>query len=227
MRRRLRTVSTAFACTALAAIVAAQQPVLDLTQRPANVAEVERPAVKGVVPGTPEVVRGGTAGESRPAVGLSVVLKLDQTMYRWDDPFLYELELVNSSNASILVPWSLDHPGRPTSERAARGAGYRQMSVSLNVVAGDDLLLIADTPERIVAFTSQPDTVKTLAPGDRVVIRGKGRWRLLSETPAAHALAAQLPRDVSVKAVVSLSDRPTIQGPQGSSTPVQVLLQPR
>ena len=118
--RHLSAVSTIFACMALAAVVVAQQPVLDLTQRPAAVAEVERPAVNGVVPGTPEVVAGGTAGEPRPTVGLSVVLNLDQTVYRWDEPFLYELELVNSSHASILVPWSLDRPVRPTSEKAAQ-----------------------------------------------------------------------------------------------------------
>lgn len=224
---RLRMASTSCACIAFAGVTIAQQPVLDLTQRPAAVAEVERPAVRGVVPGTPEVVAGGTAGERRPDVGLSVTLKLDQTIYRWEEPFFYELELVNTSDVSILVPWSLDHPENPTPETEARDAGYRKMRVSLNVVVGDSLWLIADTPERIIGFTSQPNSVRAMKPGDRVVIRGKGRWRLLSETPAANALAAQLPQDVSVRATVALSDRPTIPGPQTSSTAVRVSLQPR
>ena len=101
------------------------------------------------------------------------------------------------------------------------------MSVSLQVVAGDDLLLIADTPERIVGFTSQPDTVKTLAPGDRVVIRGKGRWRLLSETPAAvHARRTAPARRVGQSRRIAIRP-PHDPRPAGISTPVQVLLQPR
>ncbi len=225
---RIKSLTIAAALIASDLGVAAQTPTLDLTQRPASVDPSERRIKDGVVAGTPQTVAGGTAGQTTVVASpLIVTLRIDEQVQRWQSPFFYEIELQNASTAPVMVPWSTLTAPPPADIKAARTAGYRRLTVSLVVKVGDDLLLLDDTAEQIVGYRGQPETVRTLEPGERVIVRGKGRWSVLSWPATASRLAAQFPRELTVQAIVSLSDTPATPGPAASSIPTTMLMQGR
>lgn len=197
-----------------------QVPVLDFTLAPpaGGVTSIDA-APLGIVAGTPRRTTSATfPGGPALTLPFKIALKrISSGMCGQGEEIIYEVELTNTDPTPVVLPWStLEQEVEP--DRVP--AGYRRLTLALmahrpktgptvvghvNIAAGSDV---------------SPGSLRTVAPGDRVILRAPATCPSLSDVSAARQTDSGAV--ASIFASLMIQTQPGLGGPMARSAPVKL-----
>lgn len=163
-----------------------QVPVLDLTI-PSESTLPTPAATSGVVGG----IVGGFAGTLPIAIS---IVELEDRFYAVGELFEFEVELRNTHDASITIPWSSD---RNLVTATPDGTNLLEAALSLRIQDHEGRQRTA-TSVGIFGAAAHPLTTKVLMPNETVRIRALGRWEVLGIE--SYSIFGSLPAPLQVRA---------------------------